>query len=94
MLCNLFLFVRVEGVEVLLDEVLPELDLGAGEVVHLPPAQVPVLDPERVDQVVPLLLGPRNIRYLITSQKPDTGKQIRVPVASTAIFFRSKKKTV
>ena len=52
-------FVRIDGVEVFIDEVLPELNLGAGEVIHLSPAEVPVLDPEGVDQVVSLLLNRR-----------------------------------
>lgn len=35
----------VDGIEILVDEILPELDLGAGEKIDLALAYIGVLDP-------------------------------------------------
>ena len=39
--------------QVLLNQILPELNLQPSQVIHLSPAQELVLDPEGVDQVIP-----------------------------------------
>jgi putative heme iron utilization protein len=56
--------------EVLVDEVFPELNFCPGEIVHLSPTEVlAVLHPERVDQVVALFLRFGGLTFVILKKK-------------------------
>ena len=51
----LFLLIGVQREEVLVDEIFPEGDLGTGKVIDFAsPKGLAILDPEGVDQVVPV----------------------------------------
>ena len=58
-LIYLFNFVSIKGMEILLNQIFPERDLCSGEIIHLSSTQIPILDPERVYQIISLLLEQR-----------------------------------
>jgi len=49
---SLFLFVLIDRMQVLVEQVLPELNLRAREIINFSAFQVLVFDPVRVDQFV------------------------------------------
>ncbi len=69
-ICTDLLFaVSVDRVKVLVDQVFPELNFHPGEIVNLSTTEVlAVLDPERIDQVIPLLFRLRGFTFIILKQ--------------------------
>ena len=51
----LFCVILVNRVEIFIDEVFPELDLGTRKVVYFATAELLILDPEWINEVIPLL---------------------------------------
>ena len=65
----LFLLIGINGMQVLVDELLPEANLDLGEVLALALAKVSLLHPEGVDEVVPLLFWPAIAAFRLVSNR-------------------------
>ena len=55
----LFRFVSIQRMQIFLNQIFPERDLCSGEIINLSSAEIPILNPERVYQIISLLLKQR-----------------------------------
>ena len=55
----LFRFVSIQRMQIFLNQIFPEGDLCSGEIINLSSAEIPILNPERVYQIISLLLKQR-----------------------------------